>query len=65
MLVIWTMQVVFPLFVVPDHYVVMLILLLCLLHFEMCVLSVIPGIALYTGVLPLLKGRALQNGIRA
>ena len=29
------------------------------------VLSVIQGVALNTGVLPLLKGRALQNGIRA
>jgi hypothetical protein len=29
------------------------------------VLSVIQGVALNTGVLPLAKGRALQNGIRA
>ena len=59
-----TVQVVSFSLVYPDHRVlfdtIAMITIFCTV-----VLSLILGIALNTDVLPLSKGRALQNGIRA
>ena len=60
-----TMQFVRLFYYYPLDQQCSLMLLQWIFHFVMCMLSVIPGIACNTGVLPLSKGGALQNGIRA